>query len=110
MEANPEVIRRMVRVFLESLKISLTDDEAMRAAMGKYSQIDDPEMLAEAITRYRSHAQKVPYPTPEGMQTILNLLGEEDPRARTIRPQDLINTAALEQLEREGYLKQLWGE
>ena len=109
-EANPEVVRRTVRAFLEALKVSLTDDEAMRSAMAKYSQIDDPEMLAEAITRYRSHVQKVPYPTPEGMQTILNLLGEEDPRARSIRPQDLINTAALEQLEREGFLKQLWGE
>jgi hypothetical protein len=100
----------MVRAFLEALKISLTDDEATRAAMTRYSQIDDPEMLAEAITRYRSHLQKVPYPTVEGMQTILDLLGEDDPRARAIRPQDLINTAALEQLEREGYLKALWGE
>ncbi len=78
--------------------------------MAKYSRIDDPEMLAEAIIRYRSYLQKVPYPTLDGLQTVLDLLAEEDPRAREVRPQDLVNTTALEQLEREGYLKQLWGE
>jgi ABC-type nitrate/sulfonate/bicarbonate transport system substrate-binding protein len=110
LEANPEVARRFVRAILEGTKLYLTDDAASRAALAKYTKTDDVAVLDETIAYYRSIIQKVPYPTLEGLQTILDDLAEADARARTVQPQQLVNTAVLEQLEREGYLKQLYGE
>jgi ABC-type nitrate/sulfonate/bicarbonate transport system substrate-binding protein len=110
LEANPEAVRRVVRAMLEGIKVSLSDDEATRAALGKYIRTEDPELLDETIVYYRGVVQRAPYPTPEGLQTVLDDLAEEDARARTIRPQEIVNSTALEQLEREGYLKQLYGE
>jgi ABC-type nitrate/sulfonate/bicarbonate transport system substrate-binding protein len=109
-EARPEAVRRVVMALLEGIKLSLTDDEAMRAAIVKYTRLDDPEMLAETVNSYRDVVQKVPYPSHEGLQTVLNLLAEDDPRARTVRPEDVVHTSALAQLEREGFLRQLYGE
>ncbi len=109
-QANPDVVRRFVRALVEGLKVSLTDDAATRAAAAKYTQIDDVELLDEAIAYYRTVAQRVPYPTPAGIQTILDELAQTDPRARTMQPRELIDTTALEQLEREGFIKQLYGE
>lgn len=110
LDANPEAVRRVVRAMLESIKVSLTDDAATFAALAKYTRTEEPELLDETITYFRSIVQRVPYPTPEGLQTVLDDLAEDDARARTIRPQEIVNTTALEQLEREGYLKQLYGE
>jgi NitT/TauT family transport system substrate-binding protein len=110
LEANPELVRRLVRAMLEGIKVSLIDDEGTRAALAKYTRTEDRELLDETIAYYRSIVQRVPYPTPEGLQTVLDDLAEEEPRARTIQPQEVVNTTALEQLEREGYLKQLYGE
>jgi ABC-type nitrate/sulfonate/bicarbonate transport system substrate-binding protein len=110
LEANPEVARRFERAILEGIKLYLTDDTASRAALGKYTKTEDVAVLDETIAYYRTIVQKVPYPTLEGLQTILEEIAMTDPRARDVKPQELVNTTTLEQLEREGFLKQLYGE
>jgi NitT/TauT family transport system substrate-binding protein len=110
LEANPEVVRRFERALLEAIKVSLTDDAATHAALAKYTRTEDPELLDETIRYYRGVVQRVPYPTMDGLQTVLDDLAEDEPRARTIQPSDLVDTSVLEQLERGGYLKQLYGE
>jgi NitT/TauT family transport system substrate-binding protein len=109
LEANPEVVRRFERAILEGIKVSLADDDATYAALAKYTRTEDPELLDETIRYYRSVVQQSPYPTTEGLQTVLDDLADKDPRARTVQPSDVVDTAVLEQLDREGYLKRLFG-
>ena len=110
LDANPEVTRRVVRALLEGIKISVTDDETTLAAVARFTRMDEPELLNEALVHYRAALAKIPYPWPEGLQTVLDEVAESEPRARTVRPQEFIDTRALEQLEREGFVKALWGE
>ncbi|HLH24313.1 MAG TPA: ABC transporter substrate-binding protein [Chloroflexota bacterium] len=110
LDANPEVVRRFERAMLEGIQVSLTDDAATQAALAKFTRTDDPELLDETISYYRSVVQRKPYPSAAGLQTVLDDLAESDPRARTIQPLDIVDTTVLEQLDREGYLKQLFGE
>jgi NitT/TauT family transport system substrate-binding protein len=109
-EANPEVVRRVARAITEAIKVAFTDDETTLAAVAKYTKVDDPAVLQESLVRLRNIVQKVPYPSIPGLRTVIEEVAESDPRAIGLRPEDLINTAALEQLEREGYVKALWGE
>jgi NitT/TauT family transport system substrate-binding protein len=110
LEANPEATRRFVQAMLDGIKLYLTDDAASRATLAKYTKTDDPELLEETISYYRPIVERVPYPTLEGLQTILDDLADNDPRVRSLSPRQLVNTSTLEQLEREGFLKQLYGE
>jgi NitT/TauT family transport system substrate-binding protein len=110
LESNPEAVRRVVQAMLEGIKISLEDDVAAQAAIAKYTRTDDPEQLAESIESYRRLVDRAPYVIPEGLQLVLDDLALADPRARTIRPEELVNTSALELLDREGFLKRLYGE
>jgi NitT/TauT family transport system substrate-binding protein len=109
MQANPDVVRRFVRALVEGVHVTLTDDVATRAAAAKYTQIDDAELLDDAIAYYRTVAQRVPYPTPEGIQTILDDLAQNDSRAKTMQPRDMIDTSALEELDRAGLFRELAG-
>jgi NitT/TauT family transport system substrate-binding protein len=109
-EANPEVARRIARAITEAIKVSFTDDETTVAAVANYTRVDDPALLQESLRRYRGVGQRVPYPSLAGLQTVLDEVAESDPRARAVRPEDLVNTSALEQIEREGFIKALWGE
>ena len=109
-EANPEAVRRFARALVEGIQVSLTDDAATRVAVAKYTHTDEVELLDEAIAYYRSVVQRIPYPTLAGIQTILDDLASSDPRARTFQPRQMVNTAALEQLEREGFFRQVYGE
>ena len=105
-QANPDVVQRFVRALAEGVQVTLTDDAATRAAAAKYTQIDDAELLDDAIAYYRTVAQRVPYPTPEGIQAILDDLAQNDPRAKAGQPRELMDTTALDQLEREGAFQQ----
>jgi NitT/TauT family transport system substrate-binding protein len=109
-DANPDVVRRFARALIEGIQVSLTDDAAMREAVAKYTRTDDLESLDEAIAYYRTVVQRIPYPTLGGIQTILDDLAQTDPAARTVPPQQMVNTAALEQLDREGVFRQVYGE
>jgi NitT/TauT family transport system substrate-binding protein len=109
-EANPEVVRRVARAITESIKVTFTDDEATLAAVSKYTRVDDPAVLHDSLGRLRTVVQKVPYPSIPGLHTVIEEVADSDPRAAGLRPEDLINTAALEQLEREGFVKAVWGE
>jgi NitT/TauT family transport system substrate-binding protein len=110
LDANPEVVRRAIQALGEGIKLYLTDDEASRAALSKYTKTEDPEQLDESIAYYRSVIQRVPYPSLEGLQEATNDVALQDPRASTLQVRDLVDTRVLEQLEREGYFKQLYGE
>jgi NitT/TauT family transport system substrate-binding protein len=109
-EANSEVVRRFARAIVEAIKVSLTDEATTRAALGRVTRLDDAELLDEALDYYRRVVARSPYPAPEGLQTVLDDLAEQEPGVRSIRPQEFINTAALEQIDREGFLRQVWGE
>jgi NitT/TauT family transport system substrate-binding protein len=109
-EANPEVARRAVRALLEGVKLLHTDDAAARAALGKITQTEDVEVLDETIAYYRKIVPRAPYPTLEGLQVGLDDLAETNPAARNLQPRQLVNTTILEELERAGFLKQLYGE
>ena len=109
-DGNPEVVRRMVRALLGGIKLSLTDDAAARAALVKYTQLEEPELIDETIAHSRAIMRRDGRPSLAGLQAILNDLAETDPRARTIRPEQLVNLAAIQQAEADGFLKQLYGE
>jgi len=109
-DANAAVVRRVAKALGEGIKLYLTDDEASRTALAKYTRTEDREQLDESIAYYRSVVQKIPAPSLEGLQTTIEDVTLQDPRAAALQPRDLVDTRALEQLEREGYFKQLWGE
>ena len=66
-----------------------------------------------ALARSASVVQtlkRVPYPSPTSLQNHLDEVAESDPRGRGMKAEQLADTAALEQVEREGFIRQLYGE
>jgi NitT/TauT family transport system substrate-binding protein len=108
--ANPEVTRRLVQALLEGVKLALTDDATTTATLSKYTRLDDPELLSETIPYLRRVMRREGYPTREGLQALLDDLAEGDARARVVRPEQLVDTTALDDVVATGFLKQLYGE
>jgi NitT/TauT family transport system substrate-binding protein len=108
--ANPEVARRLMRALLEGVKLALLDDAATLASLAKYTRLDDVEMLSETLPYLRRVMRRDGYPTMEGLQSLLDDIAESDARARDVRPEQLVDTTALDEVLREGFLKQLYGD
>ena len=109
-EGKPEAMRRLMLALLEGIQLSLTDDATARATLAKYTQLEEPELLDETIAHSRAIMRRDGRPSLAGLQAILDDLAEVDPRARAIRPEQVANLAALQQVESGGFLKQLYGE
>jgi NitT/TauT family transport system substrate-binding protein len=52
----------------------------------------------------------IPYPSLKGMQLVLNDLAKTNPKAAQFKPEQLVDTTAIDTLVREGFYKQLLGK
>ena len=103
--ANPDVAERFLRAYSEAILYFHTQREGSLEVMAKYLRGMDRESVAESYDNHLTIIPKVPYPTPEGIQFILDELAKENPRAKQFKPEALIDKSFIEKLDREGVFK-----
>jgi NitT/TauT family transport system substrate-binding protein len=103
------VIGRFMRAMAEASKIMHTDKEYMYRVMGKYLRVDDRALL-EASYNVESKALEPRLAIKlEGIQSTLDEIAPTDPRAKTVKPQEMIDTRYLDEMEKSGFMDKLWG-
>ncbi|MBI4526695.1 MAG: hypothetical protein HY695_23090 [Deltaproteobacteria bacterium] len=61
-------------------------------------------------TAYDDNAPKtstIPYVTLKGIKFLLDGIGESDPRAKKVKPEDIVNNSILQEIEASGFAKQI---
>jgi NitT/TauT family transport system substrate-binding protein len=103
------VISRFMRAMAEAAKIMHTDKEFMYKVMGKYLRVDDRKLL-EASFNVESKALEPRLALKlEGIQSTLDEIAPTDPRAKTVKPQEMVDTRYLDEMEKSGFFEQIWG-
>ena len=69
---NPDVMRRLVKSFVEGIHLIRTNPEVTKRAIAKYMRMKDQKELDEAYEILDSLTQRKPYPTLEGFKTSLS--------------------------------------
>ena len=105
---NPEITRRLVKSFVEGIHLIKTNPEPTKRAIGKYMRMKDQKELDEAYEILNSFTQRKPYPTLEGIKTIISDLSPKIPAAKTAEPKDFVDVKFLEELDRSGYIDGLY--
>jgi NitT/TauT family transport system substrate-binding protein len=104
------VIGRFMRAMAEAAKIMHTDKEYMYKVLGKYLRVDDRSLL-EASYNVESKALEPRLAIKlEGIQSTLDEIAPIDPRAKAIKPQELVDTRYIDEMEKSGFFAQLWGK
>ena len=108
---NPGVVRRYIRSHLEAIHLMKTDRETGVKVLGKYlGQIKDREILAKtyegAIADNKISRKQ--YPSLPGLKMALDLLAEENPKAKSARPEDYVDTRFVKELDDSGYIEGLY--
>jgi NitT/TauT family transport system substrate-binding protein len=104
----PDVSRRVVKSFVEGIRLASVDPEIAKRAFRKHLRLQQERDLEEAYQVLRGFLPKKPYPTIEGFKAVLAELGEQIPAARTADPKDFIDARFLEELDRSGYIDGLY--
>ena len=108
---NPEIVRRYVKSHIEAIAAMKTDREMAIKTLAKYlGQIKDRDVL---IKSYEAAApdnriSRKQYPYLAGLQMALDLLAEENPKAKSARPEDFVDSRFIKELDDSGTIDNLY--
>ena len=110
MRARGPVVEKFVRVMAEAVKIMFADKELTYKVLGKQLRISDRNILDAAYDEeIKVMEPRLEFKT-EAFQAILDETAKVDPRAKKIKPQDLIDRRYLDGLEKSGFFDKLWAK
>jgi NitT/TauT family transport system substrate-binding protein len=102
------VMAKFSRAMTESLHFLKTEKEASKAIFSKNLRITDPESLERAYRAYSAVFPEAPYPTPDGVKTMLDDLAPRNPKAAAADPKSFVDMSLVQELEASGFIKQLY--
>ncbi|HET7004239.1 MAG TPA: ABC transporter substrate-binding protein [Candidatus Binatia bacterium] len=105
---NRDLVRRMVKSYIEAIHIVRTNPEEAKRAFVKYRKTKEPKQLEDAYQTLRETVKAKPYPNLESFKTIFKDVSERIPQAKTANPKDFIDTSFLEELDKSGYIDGLY--
>jgi NitT/TauT family transport system substrate-binding protein len=107
---SPDIVRRYVRSQIEAVHRIKTDREAGIKVLAKYLASPDKEILERTYDDIRGDEKLAPkqYPTLEGIKNILEPLAENDPKAKTAKPEDFVDMRFIKELDESGFIDDLY--
>jgi NitT/TauT family transport system substrate-binding protein len=105
---NRDVVRRMVKSYIEAIHLVRSNPEATKRAFVKYRKSKDEKQLEDAYQTLREIVKIKPYPNLEGFKTIFKDVSDRIPAARTANPREFVDTSFLEELDKSGYIDGLY--
>jgi NitT/TauT family transport system substrate-binding protein len=104
-----DLVLRYMQAYLEGTHRLLTDRELGIKALKRYGGIADQDLLAATYNLFTAkYIKKVPTLTVKAVQNALQLVGESNPKARSRRPAEFMDTSYMDELEKNGFIKKLW--
>ena len=107
LKTNEDTVRRFLRAYIEGAALAKKDRAFATRVMAKYLGTNEREILDDAYERVTLHLELPPYPTVEGVSTLLKTLEKAQPKARTVKPEDFIDSRLVREIDESGFIKRL---
>jgi NitT/TauT family transport system substrate-binding protein len=99
-----ETLSQFAKAVIEGIHRVKTDREFAIKVLGKMLRSNDREILEETYRVFAALYERLPYPAPEGIQPILDEIALQNPKAKSYKPDDFIDTTVVKQLEQSGFI------
>jgi NitT/TauT family transport system substrate-binding protein len=99
---------KLARAMVEAIHIIKTEKEYAVNLFKKNLGVSDPEGLQRAYKDYSNVFPEVPYPTPDGVKTMLDYSARTNPKAATADPKTFVDPSLIKELDSTGFIKQLY--
>lgn len=109
---RPETIRKFMQGLVAGIHYAKTHKEESMRITARYMKLDynkDRPALEETYRVFIEEiVEKKPYPTIEGLQRVLEQIGEIYPEAKTAKPEQFVDTSFLRELDQSGFIDSLY--
>jgi len=107
---RPQVIDNYMHAMAEASKIMHTDRDFVYKVLGKNLRISDRHVLDAAYNAEIKVLEPRFTIKYEALQAILDEVAQTDARAKQVKPQELVDTRYLDEMEKSGFFDQLWSK
>jgi ABC-type nitrate/sulfonate/bicarbonate transport system substrate-binding protein len=108
-DRRPAAMGRFMCAMAEAAKILHADKELAYKTLRRHFRINDNSLLDAAYNPEIKALEPKLEIRPEAIQAILNEVTQTDPRAKKVKPSDLMDTRYLDEMQKSGLFKKLWG-
>jgi len=105
---RPQVIGHFMRAMAEAAKILHTDREFIYKIIGKQLRLTDRKVLDAAYNAEIKALEPRMAIKTEAIQAMIEDVSQVDPRAKKVKPQELVDSRYLDEMEKTGFFDQLW--
>jgi ABC-type nitrate/sulfonate/bicarbonate transport system substrate-binding protein len=107
-QKNRETVLNFLKGFTEAIAYIRTNREGSLKILSKWTRSEDREALDEAYKFFVNLYPKKPYSSDEGMKALIAVMGERNTAVRTFRPQDINDMGYLRELDKSGFIDNLY--
>jgi NitT/TauT family transport system substrate-binding protein len=108
---QPDIVRRYIKSHVEAIHSLKTDRAAGLKVLDKYlGGIKDRDILEKSYDRSVTDDKlpPKPYPSLEGIKTILDGMGKTDPKAKSAKPEDFVDSRFVKELDQSNFIDGLY--
>lgn len=106
-----DTVRRYVKSQIEAVHLMKTDRRTSVAVLAKYLRQTKSRDILEKSYELSVTDQKYPrkqYPSLPGIQTVLDAIADENPKAKSVKPEQFVDTQFIKELDERGYIDGLY--
>jgi NitT/TauT family transport system substrate-binding protein len=107
-KAKRPLLLKLARAMVEAIHIIKTEKAYAIGLFKKNLGVSDPEGLERAYKDYSNIFPEAPYPTPDGVKTMLDDLARKNPKAASADPNAFVDQSLIRELDSSGFIKQLY--
>ncbi|HEY1372564.1 MAG TPA: ABC transporter substrate-binding protein [Candidatus Binatia bacterium] len=106
---RPEVVKKYVKSQVETVHLLKTNREAWIKVLGKYIKVDrDTLEKSYDISTKEAVTPRKQYPSLDALKATLEQVAADDPKARGMAPESLIDASFIAELDKSGYIDSLY--
>jgi NitT/TauT family transport system substrate-binding protein len=107
---EPQLVKNYLKGLIAGIHYGKSNPEPTKAILDKYVKIKNPEFLSATYDDYVQITDPKAYPNLEGIRFALEEVAKRSPAAKGKKPEEFVNLKFLEELEREGFFKEIYAK
>jgi NitT/TauT family transport system substrate-binding protein len=107
--SRPQTLNRFLKATLEGIKYAKANPDVTIRVLGKYTRNTDTRILSSAFKSYvLGYIRNIPTVTLSEMEAVMEDIATRNPKAKGVDARQFYDPAPLEQLAKEGFIRELY--
>ncbi|MEX0805636.1 MAG: ABC transporter substrate-binding protein [Candidatus Binatia bacterium] len=105
-----DLIMRYMRAHIEGIARFKQEPDLAKKVIKKTLRLDDDSLAQESWELFAKHRLAAPYPNIEGMKTSYEYVAMTRPEVYKRKPEEFVDASFVEELDKSGFIKKLYGK